>query len=259
MQDLRELKSQKCDFLFSTIRDLGFNAFDRAIIVDAALDEATGNTWRTNPAFYSNCLSAEPKIRTFLEGVHGTAYFTAPVVPIKLVETELAENLPAYWNPTLTRFLKDARASFFSKGEYRISKFPAQNLLTLSAKDLGSAEYFPMTESEAIDTIRIADILKKMEVVDAGCFFGWDVPAGDKPIAAMLVATQDKQGKILQHVLVFEFEVGPASAVSKVVGFSMLQLDSPPASSYKQLVNTIKFPANASCKKKPDLQSATKV
>ena len=217
--------------------------------MDAALDEATGEQWRANPVFYMNCLKTEPNIKKTLEEIYGSAYFTPPQKVIVLTETELAENLPAYWTPAITKFLQKARTSFFSKGQYRTLKFPAQDLLELSAKDLGSLEYFPFAETESVDNISIAEVLKKMEVVDAGCFFGWNVPNGERPPAGMVVAKQDKQGNISRHVLVFEFESPATSTISKVMAFSMFQLDTPPASDLKKLISTTKFPADASCRK----------
>jgi hypothetical protein len=249
MQEFRDLKWNKCDALFSTVRDLGFNAFDRALVVDAALDEATGEKWRASPKFYMNCLKTEPRIKKTLEEVYGTAYFTPSPSEVILTETELAENLPAYWTPEITNFLQKARTSFFSKGQYRILKFPAQDLLESSAKDLGSLEYFPLAETESAANISIAKVLEKMEVVDAGCFFGWNVPSGGRPPAGMVVATRDKQGNISRHVLVFEFEPPATSTISKVMAFSMFQLDTPPASDLRKLISTTKFPADASCKK----------
>lgn len=71
--------ASKCDAMFVTLRSLGLNGFDRAIVADAILD---GNSkLRSDTPFLSDCFDTEKEAFTTLVKAYGkTRYPTSPVM-----------------------------------------------------------------------------------------------------------------------------------------------------------------------------------
>jgi hypothetical protein len=244
-QKLSAKKPADCDALLVTIRDLGFNQIDRALIIGAVLDEAVPK-WREDPTYYNACFRYEPTIPARLVSVYGDSYFPAPPKPpVVFPELELSLNPPTSWTDPIKGFLSKARKSFFSKGDTRLNGL---GLGEAGKRRLADSPTYitdlALPQAPAQNTT-IADVLRDSTISQAGCFFGWETSATEAKRAAMIVVARNADGSDIPYVIDFAF--APNDTDATVTFVEMYPIQSPVANNYAALFSATSFRSESIC------------
>lgn len=193
--------SANCDRIFVTVRDLGFNAVDRALISGALLDMAYPD-WRIDKDFRGACLQSEPEVEKRLIAIFGNGYFPKPLSPV-FTPPELLTNPDTYWTANNSNYMLDIRLALFSKGDKRTSSLAP--LLAKAASridddlDLGS---LPGSKDPSSP-----EFLRDFAVSHVGCIFGFKDTGGNTN-GALLFSARGTDGKNHPYIMIVSQDMG---------------------------------------------------
>lgn len=255
LQGLKSKEVNACDKFLVTIKDLGFNRLDRAMIAGAVLDDATPG-WRSDTNFYTACFRSEPTIPASLLAIN-SIYFPAPPPPPPVFsELELFTNPPADWPLNLTNYLTKARLSFYSKGDSRVNGIAMSDATkAILITNLPGLENILTKEQENNAGLRLDDLIKSLQINQVGCFFGFSSAADNTWRAAMIISIKEKEGNIEPYIFQATFpaaSVAPGAVADKIIPtyIDILPILSPIATNFSAWFNTVNFDKRSLCSRK---------
>jgi hypothetical protein len=222
LQNIAANENGACDRLLVTIRDLGFNALDRAIIIGTLLDDAYPG-WNYDTKFRDLCLQAEPDIAGRLGAIRPGSWLDGSQLP----HPEVTLNASSGWDKGYVSYMTDLRLAFFSNPEIR-----SKTLKTLfeKAPTFIDADLKVGANPVARDP-RSDDFLKELAVNRIGCIFGFKGNAGEL-FSAMIFSSRDKQEMLHPYILLVRHGTTPPQSAVTAENLWIYSLDTEPGRGY---------------------------
>lgn len=235
-----EKKADECAMLITSVRDLGFNSIDRAIIVGAFLDERYPE-WRRDQKFRMICSSSEPNIETVLVSIDPD-YFPDPPLPSipTLAEPETAINFPA-GSSLQAQFMRNVHLTLLSN--FNIQAKGLQELLGDAPWQVSSSILKP-NENEDVKTQRDT-IFKNLDPRQVGCIFAYYNDGSPDLNTALLFSGKDSTGKSGPYVLAVQQELSAGSVRPKHVWVA--SLDEPFGKKFMPALEAAQFSEASIC------------
>lgn len=217
-----------CTQLLATLRGLGLNSLDRAIVIKAVLDDAKPN-WNLDSAYYNTCLGTDADLPKQLSAMYdqGPGGFFAPTTVLE----DMDQLSPQYPNDNLRLIPSDiltrvkAIHKAFSPGYHAHVKrqqiisafFPASATTTSPFAWNGPPLQNALKAGEELTFDRQIDILATLAIEAASCIYVEANSPSTPHFFVLLEQPTDKGTAKRPHLVTMDFDVAPPHHLKSIV------------------------------------------